>query len=120
MRRLPRASSTLVAADLPDLLAALDGRKVKVKSREVELHTAGLLLRDVQPDWRTRLLSLITNPNVAYLLMLIGIYGLLLEGYNPAPCCRRGRRDLPAARAVRLPGAVGQLRGLRSSHSASC
>ena len=84
----------LVAADLPDLLAALDGRKVKVKSREVELHTAGLLLRDVQPDWRTRLLSLITNPNVAYLLMLIGIYGLLLEGYNPGTV---------------LPGVVGAI-----------
>ena len=60
----------------------------------VELHTAGLLLRDVQPDWRTRLLSLITNPNVAYLLMLIGIYGLLLEGYNPGTV---------------LPGVVGAI-----------
>lgn len=84
----------LVAADLPELLAALDGRKVKVKTREVELHTAGLVLRDVQPDWRTKLLSLITNPNVAYLLMLIGIYGLLLEGYNPGTV---------------LPGVVGAI-----------
>ncbi|MGB5101900.1 MAG: nodulation protein NfeD [Steroidobacteraceae bacterium] len=84
----------LVAPDLPALLAALDGRKVKVKTGEVELSTVGLLLREVQQDWRTKLLTLITNPNVAYLLMLIGIYGLLLEGYNPG--------------AV-LPGVVGAI-----------
>lgn len=73
----------LIADDLPALLAALDGRKVKVKTREIQLATPGIVLRDQAPDWRTRLLSLVTNPNVAYLLMLIGIYGLLLEGYNP-------------------------------------
>jgi len=73
----------LVEPDLARLLQALDGRVVKLQSGEVVLHTAGLVLLDVQPDWRTELLSLITNPNVAYLLMLIGIYGLLLEGYHP-------------------------------------
>jgi membrane-bound serine protease (ClpP class) len=84
----------LVAPDLPELLRALDGRKVKLRAQEVELRTAGLVLHEVEPDWRTNLLSLITNPNVAYLLMLIGIYGLLLEGYNPG--------------AV-LPGVVGAI-----------
>ncbi len=84
----------LVANDLPELLRALDGRTVKLKSRETTLRTAGIVLRDVQPDWRTKLLSLITNPNVAYLLMLIGIYGLLLEGYNPGTV---------------LPGVVGAI-----------
>jgi membrane-bound serine protease (ClpP class) len=73
----------LVAADLPELLQVLDGRKVKVRSQEIELKTAGLVLHEVEADWRTNLLALVTNPNVAYLLMLIGIYGLLLEGYNP-------------------------------------
>jgi len=73
----------LVAEDIPDLLRQLDGRKVKLRAQEVELRTAGLVLHELEPDWRTNLLSLITNPNVAYLLMLIGIYGLLLEGYNP-------------------------------------
>jgi membrane-bound serine protease (ClpP class) len=73
----------LVATDLPQLLQMLDGRKVKLRSQEIELQTAGLVMEEVEPDWRTSLLSLITNPNVAYLLMLIGIYGLLLEGYNP-------------------------------------
>jgi membrane-bound serine protease (ClpP class) len=84
----------LIAADLPELLAMLDGRKLKLRSQEVELKTAGLLMREVEPDWRTNLLSLITNPNVAYLLMLIGIYGLLLEGYNPGSV---------------LPGVVGAI-----------
>jgi membrane-bound serine protease (ClpP class) len=73
----------LIAPDLPELLRAIDGRVVKLQSREVTLQTAGIVLREVQPDWRTELLQLVTNPNVAYLLMLIGIYGLLLEGYNP-------------------------------------
>jgi membrane-bound serine protease (ClpP class) len=73
----------LIAADLPELLQVLDGRKVKVRSQEIELKTAGLVLHEVEADWRTNLLALVTNPNVAYLLMLIGIYGLLLEGYNP-------------------------------------
>jgi membrane-bound serine protease (ClpP class) len=73
----------LVAEDLPALLRALDGRKVRLHTQEVELSTTGLVLHEVEPDWRTNLLSLLTNPNVAYLLMLIGIYGLLLEGYNP-------------------------------------
>jgi membrane-bound serine protease (ClpP class) len=84
----------LVAADLPALLKALDGRKVKLRAQEVELSTAGIVLREVETDWRTELLALVTNPNVAYLLMLIGIYGLLLEGYNPG--------------AV-LPGVVGAI-----------
>ena len=84
----------LIATDLPELLRAIDGRVVKLQSREVTLETSGLLLREVQPDWRTELLQLITNPNVAYLLMLIGIYGLLLEGYNPGTV---------------LPGVVGAI-----------
>jgi len=84
----------VVATDLPELLRAIDGRVVKLQTRQVTLHTGGLVLRDVQPDWRTDLLSLITNPNVAYLLMLIGIYGLLLEGYNPGTV---------------LPGVVGAI-----------
>ena len=73
----------LLAEDIPDLLRQLDGRKVKLRAQEVVLATAGLTLHEVETDWRTELLALVTNPNVAYLLMLIGIYGLLLEGYNP-------------------------------------
>ena len=52
------------------------------------------MIERVETDWRTQLLAVITNPNVAYLLMLVGVYGLLLEGYNPG--------------AV-LPGVVGAI-----------
>jgi membrane-bound serine protease (ClpP class) len=84
----------LVAEDVPALLAALDGRRIKMKAGEVEIRSDGVTLTELKPDWRTNLLSMLTNPNVAYLLMLIGIYGLLLEGYNPG--------------AV-LPGVVGAI-----------
>jgi membrane-bound serine protease (ClpP class) len=82
----------VVARDLPDLLSQIDGREVKLGQTSVRLETHGLALAWLKPDWRTRLLAVITHPTVAYGLMLIGIYGLLLEGYNPG---------------AMLPGVVG-------------
>ena len=73
----------VLADDVADLLNKIDGRVVKVSSGELRLATRGLTVQRIDPDWRTRLLATLTNPNVAYLLMLVGIYGLLLEGYNP-------------------------------------
>ncbi|HZF31035.1 MAG TPA: nodulation protein NfeD [Gammaproteobacteria bacterium] len=73
----------LIASDLDDLLAQLDGRTVKVAGAERVLATAGIAVKSVEPDWRTRLLAVVSNPTVAYILMLIGIYGLIFEGYNP-------------------------------------
>jgi len=73
----------IIARDLDELLAALDGRVVDTVTGEVTLVTANLRVERVEPDWRSELLSVITNPTVAYLLLMIGIYGLLLEGYNP-------------------------------------
>ncbi len=73
----------LVAEDRADLLAQLDGRTVTVNEREVTLNTEGLTVVEREPDWRNQFLATITNPNVAYILMLIGIYGLILEFYNP-------------------------------------
>jgi len=73
----------LIARDLPDLFARLDGREVRVQERTLKLATRRLAVLQVKPDWRTNLLAVITNPTVAYGLMLIGIWGLLLEGYNP-------------------------------------
>ncbi|MBV8143816.1 MAG: nodulation protein NfeD, partial [Gammaproteobacteria bacterium] len=73
----------LIARDLPDLLARLDGREVHVGNRIEKLTTADLTVERIKPDWRTQLLAVITNPTVAYGLMVIGIWGLLLEGYNP-------------------------------------
>jgi membrane-bound serine protease (ClpP class) len=73
----------LMAANIEELLAKLDGRKVKVGEAELTLNTEGWNVVTVQPDWRTELLAVITNPNVAYMLMMLGIYGLLFELYSP-------------------------------------
>jgi len=73
----------LVASDLSSLLEQLNGRQVEVNGRPLTLNTEGLIFDRVEPDWRTQLLEVITNPTVAYMLMLLGIYGLIFEGYNP-------------------------------------
>ena len=73
----------VIAPDLPDLLQRIDGREVHVANGVMKLTTRELTVVHAQPDWRTRLLAVITNPSVAYGLLLIGIWGLLLEGYNP-------------------------------------
>jgi membrane-bound serine protease (ClpP class) len=73
----------LVAGDLDDLLAKLDGRRVELNGGELRLETAEPTIVRLEPDWRTELLAIITNPNVAYILMLIGIYGIILEFWNP-------------------------------------
>ncbi len=73
----------LVAADVADLLKQLHGRKVKLDGGEIVLDTAGLTVTRVDPDWRSRLLSVIGDPGIAYILLLLGIYGLLYEFSNP-------------------------------------
>ncbi len=73
----------LIAKDVPDLLVQLNGRKVNVRGQERVLATAGLIIQPMVPDWRSRVLSIITDPNIAYILMLIGIYGLIYEFANP-------------------------------------
>src|SRR6185295_18457265 len=91
---LAKRVTDLIARDLPDLLRQIDGREVQVGNASVKLATRGLGIERVSPDWRTKLLSVITDPTIAYGLLLIGIYGLLFEGYNPG--------------AV-LPGVVGAI-----------
>jgi membrane-bound serine protease (ClpP class) len=73
----------VIADDIPDLLRKIDGRTVNVAGKPQQLATAGLDVVTVPPGWRTELLGLVTNPNVAFILMLIGIYGLILEFFNP-------------------------------------
>jgi membrane-bound serine protease (ClpP class) len=73
----------LIAADLPSLLAQLDGREVEMAEQTVVLRTADATVDEIVPDWRNQLLSILTNPSIAYLLLLAGLYGLLLEGYSP-------------------------------------
>lgn len=73
----------LVATDLSDLLAKLDGRTVKVGDKELRLETADIGVVEIVPDWRAQFLGVITDPNVAYILMLIGVYGIIFEFWNP-------------------------------------
>lgn len=73
----------VVADNVDDLLQKIDGREVTVAGQAVTLATGGLAVRVVEPDWRLKFLGAIANPQVALLLLLVGIYGLLFEGYNP-------------------------------------
>jgi membrane-bound serine protease (ClpP class) len=91
---LERGVIDVVASDVPELLAALDGREVKLPHETRTLMTKGLVLERFEMDWRTSLLAVLTNPLVAYGLLIIGLYGLMFEGYNPG--------------AV-LPGVVGAI-----------
>lgn len=72
-----------LATDLPGLLAQLDGKTLQTAAGPRSLATAGAPLEAHQPDWRTRILSVITNPSVALVLMMIGIYGLIFEFSSP-------------------------------------
>ena len=84
----------LIAVDLSDLLKQLNGREVDIKGHTIVLATEALVIDRITPDWRSNLLAIITNPNIAYVLMLIGIYGLILEFSNPG---------------ILLPGIVGSI-----------
>jgi membrane-bound serine protease (ClpP class) len=73
----------VMAADLDDLLQKIDGRQVSLGQATVTLETAGLKTETISPGWRNRLLSILTNPNIAFLLILVGVYGLFFEFANP-------------------------------------
>jgi len=73
----------VVARDVPDLLAKLDGRNITTAAGEKTLASAGAVAVTIEPDWKSRFLAVIANPSVALILMMIGIYGLFFEFYNP-------------------------------------
>jgi len=83
-----------VADSVPALLAKLDGRKATAGGVERTLHLADAKVEDYEIGWRTRLLGIITNPSVAYILVLLGIYAVLYEFSNPG---------------LVLPGVVGAI-----------
>jgi membrane-bound serine protease (ClpP class) len=73
----------LVAVDRNDLLRQIDGRDVTVANESRVLATADADVEQFLPDWRLRLLNAISNPEIVVLLGLIGLYGLMYEGWNP-------------------------------------
>ncbi len=84
----------LVAPDLDSLLAKIDGRKVKIDSEKKVLATKGASINRRQMGWRYRLLDIISNPTIAYILLMLGIYGIFFELYSPGTI---------------LPGVVGAI-----------
>jgi membrane-bound serine protease (ClpP class) len=73
----------LMADDINSLLNQLDGRTTTIDGRPVTLDLSNPEIVRIEPDWRHEFLAMITDPNVAYILLMIGIYGLILEFYNP-------------------------------------
>jgi membrane-bound serine protease (ClpP class) len=72
-----------IAASPQELVKIASGKSIKLNNISVTLSLENPVFIERVPDWRAEMLAVITNPNVAYILMLIGIYGLLLEFYNP-------------------------------------
>jgi len=73
----------LLAGDLQDLLTKVDGRTVVIAGAERRISTEGRTVVTIEPDWRTRVLATIADPNVALILLMIGVYGLLFEFWSP-------------------------------------
>ena len=73
----------VAAADLPPLLSGMDGRHVRLPSGSAVLETQGLAVQHFDPGWRHRLLAFISDPNIAFLLLMLGAYGMLLEAASP-------------------------------------
>jgi len=73
----------IIATDLADLLRQLDNRDVIIQNNSTTIQSEDIKIVLQEPDWRSQFLSIITNPNIAYLFMLVGIYGLIFELANP-------------------------------------
>ena len=74
---------TLIAQSPQTLLNKLDGKRVSVNQQNIELALHNARIVSIKPGWRSQFIATITDPNIAYILMLLGIYGLLLEFYSP-------------------------------------
>jgi membrane-bound serine protease (ClpP class) len=73
----------LVAVDVRDLLDKIDGRHVEVEGQVKVLATKGARIAEHAMDWKHRILDILSDPNIAYIFFLLGIYGLMFELYNP-------------------------------------
>jgi len=73
----------LIAADEDELLAAIHGREVAVNNEQVAVNSENATIEIIEPNWRLKILNTIASPEIAILLLMIGMYGLLFEGYNP-------------------------------------
>ncbi len=72
-----------ISPSLPSLLKTLNGKAIKINNVEKKLVLNNPKVKFIQPDWRSKILHVITNPSVAYILMMVGVYGLFFEFMNP-------------------------------------
>jgi len=108
----------VMADNVDDLLAKIDGKTVDVRGTRVALKTKSAPRVDMEMPMKYRFLSYITDPNVAYILMMMGIYGILFEIYSPGRNIpRRYRRYINNPRALCVPGNTDQLRRARADFS---
>lgn len=92
----------VIAVDLEELLQAIDGREVQVRNATFVMDTADVTVETLEPNWRLKILDTIASPEIAVLLLMVGLYGLLFEGYNPGAI---------------LPGVVGVICLLLAAYS---
>jgi len=87
----------LMANDTKELLDKLDGKSITIDGKSIILKTKDAVIYDFSPDWKIQFLSIITNPNIAYMLLLIAIYGIFFELMNPGAL---------------IPGVIGIISGI--------
>ena len=92
----------LMAENSEELLNKLDGRVVNISGESITLKTEGALIYNFEPDWKTRFLSIVTNPSIAYIFLLIAIYGIFFELMNPGAI---------------IPGVIGLISGVIALYS---
>ncbi len=92
----------MMAENSIELLNKLDGTRLRVSGKEVILSTKNALIHPFEPDWKTQLLMIITDPNIAYMLLLIAIYGIFFELVNPGAI---------------FPGVIGVISGVISLYA---
>jgi membrane-bound serine protease (ClpP class) len=73
----------VIAADVPELLKKIEGREVTLAAGRLKLALAGAKIERLEPDWKSKLLGVLSNPTVAVVLMMIGVYGLFVEFTSP-------------------------------------
>ncbi len=92
----------LIAENTDELLSKLEGRSVTISGKSMTLRTKGALIQPFEADWKTQFLSIITTPNIAYIFLLIALYGIFFELMNPG--------------AV-FPGVIGVISGVIALYS---
>ena len=91
-----------LAEDTKELVSKLDGKVVNIADQKITLKTEKALIENFEPDWKTRFLSIVTNPSMAYIFILIAIYGIFFELMNPG---------------AMIPGVIGLISGVIALYS---